>query len=1002
MNRYTKARSRRYSGYPAFLLMPCLATTALAQTAATGLEEVVVTGSHIRRDNFDLTSPLDVVSNVDIAQTGAAKIGETLYNQTFNFGVSRVQNFLGGTQLTDGTATNSNLRGLGVGATLNLMNGKRTLTNANFGYPQMAIERIETLLDGASALYGSNAIGGVQNFVPYTRYNGLEVMADYRQREDGGGAETLFGVMGGFSSETDNFVFAFELQDRDAILTYDIPYFTNVAASASGAGHPGTYFVPTRDANGVLNRNPTTGAVVTPATPDPTCGNQTNNPGNVNSIPGNRRFGVVNGTTCSFYFGEFWDYIPDLEAMKFYAHYDHEFNDRLRMNFEAIFDQATDTRRGSPVDFGANANIVHNILSNGVIPGEHPGNPFRAMNSAGQPLFAQDANGDGVPDRNPATNEVILSGAPTDPSSGVAFNEDVRISGWRPLGKDFQGLPGVSNDDNSSPLINKPTFSRYNGGLEVKVTDNWFLDADYTYNQYKDLQTRADASPNAIALGLEGRLGPNQNMWFNPFGTSQIECQNRVCGSTITSSTSAAYNSQFVMDQVAYRSTWNSDTTMQIFDLVMSSGKLFSLPGGEAGLAVGYQWLDYEEDYYADSHRAGCDSWSLGCDSDFNEGRVTNSYFAEIDLPLMDNKAGNLSVNLAGRYTEVEELESFDPKVGIVYSPLDMLSLRASWGTSFQAPSLREQKSIVNVTRETADPTCANSGGNCSPATRNFVVNSVAGDPLLEPETAESFNVGFTVRLLDGDLILQADWVNIDFTDRITQFPGDAILNADAANYRTYFTAQCGATPTQACLSTAHAAWVGGLNSPLIEHAGFDLSRIITSYINAASVETTQIDMSVDYALDLGGAGQLRLGASATNIQQFEYQSVQNGPITDAKGKVNEGTAYPALPEWRVAPQVSWTLGAHNVTLLGEYHTSVFVRMVGPNELTLPAYSRFNLAYSFRFNDFLSDNSEGSITVGAFNAFDQLATPYNTAGGYNSQLEDPIGRTWYARFTQSF
>ncbi|HMN45403.1 MAG TPA: TonB-dependent receptor, partial [Povalibacter sp.] len=620
----------------------------------------------------------------------------------------------------------------------------------------------------------------------------------------------------------------------------------------------------------------------------------------------------------------------------------------------------------------------------------------------GQPLFALDANGDGIADRD-GNNRVILSGAPTDPTSGVAFNEDVMFAGWRPLGKDFQGLPTVSNDDNSSPLTNKATFSRYSVGFDIEITDNWLADIDYTYNRFRDMQTRADASLMGIALGLEGKLGTNRDQWYNPFGTSQIECVDRVCGSTITPESSPAYNTQYVADQVAYRSTWNGETKLQAVDLVVSNGSLFSLPGGRAGVAVGLQLLDSAEDYYADSHRGGCDSWSLGCDSDFRDGRRTNSYFAEFSLPLMDNRAGKLNLDLAGRLTDVDDMDSsFDPKVGLVYSPIDILSLRASWGTSFQAPTLRQQKATTNVTRETIDPTCALSGGRCSPTIANFVVSSVAGNPSLEPETAESYTVGFALQLLDGDLSLKADYVNIDFTDRITEYPSTSILNADAVNYAAYANAQCGATPTNACLSGAHERWTnGGLNDPRIQYSGPQLGRVITSFINAAAVETTQVDIAVDYRLDLGRAGELRLGANATNVRKYEYQSVENGPVVDAKGKTNEGTVYPALPEWTVAPRIGWSLGSHNVLLSGHFHDGVFVRNIPGGQLTLPSYSTFDLSYSYDFSDLMFSN-QGRITVGALNAFDQLATPYSTPGGYNAYLEDPFGRTWYARLTTSF
>jgi iron complex outermembrane recepter protein len=992
-------RLRRSVGLLLSAPLALIGAPVAAQETPRMVEEIVVTGSYIRRDNFNLSSPLNVVTNEDIAETGAPNVGETLYNQTFNFGVSRIMNWLGGADLTDSTVTNSNLRGLGAGATLDLMNGRRHLSgNANFTYPQMAIERIETLLDGASALYGSSAIGGVQNFVPYTRFDGLRVMADVRTRHAGGGNEGVFGAMGGFSTDRNSLVFAVETRTRDALKTYDIPKFANVAPALSGAGNPGSFFVPTRDANGNL-----TGTA--PAARDPGCGNEFMNPGDVNSIPGNRRWGVPSGTACQFAFQEFWDYKTELDMNTAYAYVTHEFTPALRLRGELVVNRRIDTTRGSPIDFGLQANAVHNFLSRGVIPGEHPGNPYRAMASDGRLLFAQDA-GDGTPARD-GNGNVILAADPFDAESGVPFNEDVRIAGWRPLGKHIQGVPSVSNDDNSAPRINRTTFSRYLVGFEFDLGENWIVNADYHYNSVLGLATAVDASPMAIALGLEGKLGPSQNLWFNPFATSQFQCEDRVCGSTLTPEDSAAFNQQFVMDQIAYRSKTNNYLYQHTVDLIASTNNLLQLPAGAMGLAVGAQSLHFSEDTFASARRTGCDSWSLGCDADFEGSRRTDAVFSEIQVPVFDHETfGYLHFDMAGRWTKVEGMDgSFDPKVGLVYQPLEFLSLRASWGTSFIAPSIRQQQAITNFTLETNDPTCTLSGGTCSPAVRAFVLNAIEPNPNLSPETADTYNFGFTALLLGGDLTLQGDWVNIKFDDKIVTTSGPAALQADFVRFQAYMATQC-PTADPACQAAAREVWISqatpDLENPAIQRSAGVLSRVSGTYVNLASVETSQVDLSIRYGFDIGNYGRLSLGASATHVVSYEFQNTPTSEKIEARGRVNEGLTHPALPKWRVAPRVNWTMGSHSVTLLGQYHSGAFIRNTADGPLKLSPYSRFNLAYTYDMAGLLGQNSSSQITIGSENVFDQLAMRYNTNGGYNSQLEDPIGRTFYARFVHTF
>src|SRR5688572_827858 len=168
-----------------------LAATVIAVMVAPAaaqdqIEEVIVTGSYIRRPSqFDSPSPLVNVTSDDLAATGANDIGRVLEDLTINTGSQNnpdafTQNFTTGT-------SNINLRGLGVSSTLLLINGRRQTQSAvttdrgeNFVDtsslpPMIAFERIEILKDGATALYGSEAVAGVANFITRGDFVGFDL-----------------------------------------------------------------------------------------------------------------------------------------------------------------------------------------------------------------------------------------------------------------------------------------------------------------------------------------------------------------------------------------------------------------------------------------------------------------------------------------------------------------------------------------------------------------------------------------------------------------------------------------------------------------------------------------------------------------------------------------------------------------------------------------------------------------------------------------------------------
>lgn len=182
------------------------AQDTLAQQAS--LERVEITGSSIRRTDAETALPVQVISREEIARTGAVSTEELLQRIT-------VTSTQGGTQLSTGAGSSTygvstlSLRGLGDSRTLVLLNGRRLAPSANDGVavnintiPLAAIERVEVLKDGASSLYGSDAMAGVVNFILRKSFQGVEVSAGYGSpTASGGGQNTNASITAGFGAQ---------------------------------------------------------------------------------------------------------------------------------------------------------------------------------------------------------------------------------------------------------------------------------------------------------------------------------------------------------------------------------------------------------------------------------------------------------------------------------------------------------------------------------------------------------------------------------------------------------------------------------------------------------------------------------------------------------------------------------------------------------------------------------------------------------------------------------
>jgi iron complex outermembrane recepter protein len=199
----------------------------VAQGSTPELQEVVVTGTHII--GVSPASPLIVLTSTDIANSGFTTTGDVLRNLP--------QSFAGGQQSTIGTngfgpsqntsnfnnSDSANLRGLGSDSTLVLINGLRAQVtgiqdSVNISaIPLVAIDRIEVVTDGASALYGSDAVGGVVNFILKKDYSGAETSAEVEHPTGAGGLSQQYGQLLGTTWESGSAMLAYQYRNQDGV-----------------------------------------------------------------------------------------------------------------------------------------------------------------------------------------------------------------------------------------------------------------------------------------------------------------------------------------------------------------------------------------------------------------------------------------------------------------------------------------------------------------------------------------------------------------------------------------------------------------------------------------------------------------------------------------------------------------------------------------------------------------------------------------------------------------
>ena len=475
-------------------------------------------------------------------------------------------------------------------------------------------------------------------------------------------------------------------------------------------------------------------------------------------------------------------------------------------------------------------------------------------------LFAQDANGDGIPDRDWDGDGIADDGVQRDPrarvvllgmgdadgdgladrfdpdAGGIPFYEDVRFEGRRlfafPKHPRNNNLDWAENDGILHFLRRTQRKDiRLRLGTELRVPDtDWIIDADWIWSQGTREQNQFQEVTPAMVQALRCNAGPTQDSCWNPFGSTYLMIDENGFPIGDPSIKFPAENDpgwtppdhDFVNTEEEHRLAGNvmsynvQDLGMTIFDLVGANNNLFDLWYNDqpVGLAVGMHWRLETEEYrpHALAQSAiGGNRFALR-----KSEQESRAIFAEVSLPLLQHERfGEMEMQLAVRYTEIEaqgiygqpgqvKFTTTIPKLAVRYAPVDWLALRGSVTQGFVTPGLyalfgdAEITSLAGVRDYVCDylpdiQDCIDSGAGKGGATPNVRVAN-AGSPNLDPETSDLYNLGFSLKFLDGDFVLDVDYTSVEFRGSIEELDAGTHVGLNENGFTAYVEAACPGT----------------------------------------------------------------------------------------------------------------------------------------------------------------------------------------------------------------
>ncbi len=1038
-----------------------------ASTGAQGGSPIVVTGSRIRRPNLESQVPIVALGGEEFFQQGQNNIGDTLNELPqlrATFGQQNAGRFLGttGLNLLD-------LRGLGTNRTLVLVNGRRhvaadILSNAASPdvntIPNDLIERVEVVTGGNSAIYGSDAIAGVVNFVLRRDFEGLQIRGNAGIAEEGFGGNQYVSALFGrnFADGRGNITLHAEYAHADRVYGSDIGFLrTNnafLAVDSDTTGLPNgsdgfpdaVFFRDVRSASIYFN-----GLVPFPqTTANPRCGTgiapSNGGPSTVGGTPYNCTFlftpegllvpqtgtrtgtgrigGIVGGNGQTGREGTLLSVLPFQERMNANLLARYEFTPAAELFLEAKYVRVnTQGQQSSPA-------FVQGITFGDARERPRLDNPF---------LSAQA--------RAVITEQLLASGLNSALTTGTALSAAQRAAiadgSYRFTISRF--LTDLGNRDEASQ---RDTF-RVVGGLRGTFNDDWSYEASLNYGRVEeDTTILGNLLPQRFLLALDAARDP---------ATGQIVCRSRFDPAARINYSGtpegAAALAQDVASCVPYnpfgapdnraaaayitQDTVSRATLEQFVATAFVSGdssQLFELPGGPVRFAVGAEYRREEAFYQADPIVENGLTFYNALPTFDPEPFEVKEAFAEIQIPLLRDLPliEELTLSGAGRIADYTN----GPKgvlsynAGVEYSPVNGVRFRANYGRAVRAPNYTETSTPLsqNFAPGFSDPCLPQNqaagtqfrAANCradlgalldNPDFRTLPAYSLeffsGSNPDLQEETSDSYTVGvvLTPRIVPG-LSVTVDYFNITVNDVIGAV-GAAQIVASCYDQPTLDNPFC------ALFQRNRGPGLG----PNQEVPGQVLQRnLIASPINFQSLKRSGIDFEVAYRREI--VEDITLNSRLIYTHQLQNSNFVNPADPTFENRILSELGDPQ-DEFRF--DVDLTLDAftfgYQLSYIGSQVTSTFEaffplqdrgaqNLDALDTIEYPSVAYHDIRFEWRVrggDSFLGQREKDlSVYVGVDNLTDQNPPLDLTGIGGGSSIYSVRGRNFYAGFRARF
>ncbi|MEL6302919.1 MAG: TonB-dependent receptor [Pseudomonadota bacterium] len=846
------------------------APAALAQDDTKELGTQEVTGSRLSRADIETAVPITVIDREDIDLSGDTTVAEVLQTSVFNsFGSFRATSGFANGQAS---VNEVSLRGLGSNRTLVLLDGRRISATGGSGgaaqnlnqIPLAMVERIEILRDGASAIYGSDAIAGVINVITRRDYDGLSL--DYQQTFPGDGGDlTRAAATLGVSSAKGNIYFSVSALTGRPQYYRDVDYTANATDydAISSFGFPataiggGTTFV------------------------DPRCPEDV---GTSTEFPNSYQWGLSGGDVfigptgpngeaavrCGYNFAADVISIPRTREYSALVKGSYDLSPDVRLNARISVNQLNaDTRfAGTPVS--GPFPTIPAFLPDGVTP-----NPVNPWQQAG--LSA------------PADFTLLIRTV----ANGTRDNtvDETMIDTWF-------GLEG-SND-------------WFDG------TFNWQVNAQFNRNQ------TANNTFNLV----------NKEVLQNLLDTGQLDVFGITPGGL-----------DFELQRTAnHTGTYDAEIHRLTLDGIVNFD-MFETPYGPVSWVFGYEFNDTDFDQLNDvESNRGVIAGSAGGDN-ISEGRVNYGFFFETAVPVLET----FDVTLAGRYETYNDVGiggRFTPSIGLAYRPIDNLLIRGTYNESFRAPAFDELYGNISE----GFPAGIDQYGaaiGVSPNSSTQYRALTGGNPELDAEEGSSFTFGFVYSPIDG-LDIDISYYSVEFDNFVT-------TNTLFREFQQEFANNCPTGQPESCVAFGSSSFIPSPN--INRNPDGTVNFISLQSNNFEGVDTTGIDLSVEYRLTTDATGDFTFGVEAAQVLTYEQQIFADDPVVDLAGEI--GT-----PDLRINPYFNWRYGDFTVGGTGRY-ISGHSENVGGQDLAISSHFELDLQASY------SLPWDGLVTVGMQNVLDE-------------------------------